>query len=426
MGKDEPPSGMVEEERSFDDLPLGNRLRRWGILLILMLALSVLVGFGTVAVLRLAGFLQASVWSGLYQALPDPLQRMFPLVVCALGGVLVGLWGKHCGYTLDTLGTVVASCRREGGYRIRNWGQTLVLFLLPIAFGGAVGPEAGMSCFAAALATLALGAMRRAGYAVTDPATDPLRAAVRVLAPGNAEAKELRARRRWVRDALWAWCGLGFVAGALLFSHIFGKGEGMPRFAPVDYRTFDLGASVLALAIAFALFTINEAASRAIPRLVGGLGTVTRAVICGLVLGAVACFLPDVLFSGQSATGELMGDWASRGAALLAATAVVKLILTNLCESSGWVGGEFFPLIFCGVSGGYAAAALLGVDPLLPVAVCAGAFVATHTRKPLLAVCVLAICFPPLSLPAVAVGAFIGAKVARSAEGDRIASDATE
>ena len=178
--------------------------------------------------------------------------------------------------------------------------------------------------------------------------------------------------------------------------------------------------------IAFALFTINEAASRAIPRLVGGLGTVTRAVICGLVLGAVACFLPDVLFSGQSATGELMGDWASRGAALLAATAVVKLILTNLCESSGWVGGEFFPLIFCGVSGGYAAAALLGVDPLLPVAVCAGAFVATHTRKPLLAVCVLAICFPPLSLPAVAVGAFIGAKVARSAEGDRIASDATE
>ena len=140
-----------------------------------------------------------------------------------------------------------------------------MLFLLPIAFGGAVGPEAGMSCFAAALATLALGAMRRAGYAVTDPATDPLRAAVRVLAPGNAEAKELRARRRWVRDALWAWCGLGFVAGALLFSHIFGKGEGMPRFAPVDYRTFDLGATVLALAIAFALFTINEAASRAIP-----------------------------------------------------------------------------------------------------------------------------------------------------------------
>ncbi len=426
MGKDEPSASIAKDERSFADLPLGDRLRRWDILLGLMLVLSVLVGFGTVAVLRLADFLQTAVWGGLRQSLPDPLQRVFPLIVCTLGGALVGLWGRRCGYTLDTLGTVVASCRREGGYRIRNWPQTLVLFLLPIAFGGAVGPEAGMSCFAAALATLALGAMRRAGHAVTDPAADPLRAAVRVLTPGDGKQQELRAKRRWVRDTLWAWCGLGFVAGALLFSRIFERGEGMPRFAPVDYRAFDLWATLLALAIAFALFAINEAASRVIPRVVGGSGTVARAVVCGLVLGAVACFLPDVLFSGQSATGELMGDWASRGAALLAATAAVKLVMTNLCESSGWVGGEFFPLIFCGVSGGYVAAALLGADPLLPVAVCTGAFVATHTKKPLLAVCVLAICFPPLSLPAVAAGAFIGAKVARSTERDRTAADAAE
>jgi len=152
--------------------------------------------------------------------LPPTFQAVFSLVACTLGGLLVGLWTKRCGFSLDTLHQVIGRCRTQGGYRVRDWPRTLVLFLLACAFA--------------------------------------------------------------------------------------------------------------------------------------------------------------------------------------------KLALTKLCLASGWVGGEFFPLIFCGVSGGYAVAALMGLDPLLPVAVCAGCLVGAHTGKALMATAVLALCFPPASLPVVLAASLLG------------------
>jgi H+/Cl- antiporter ClcA len=128
-------------------------------------------------------------------------------------------------------------------------------------------------------------------------------------------------------------------------------------------------------------------------------------------MGAVACALPDVLFSGQSATYALSTSWQTAGAATLLATAVAKIVLSNVCVRSGWVGGEFFPLIFCGVAAGFALSAITGADPRLAVAVACAATVSGATGKWLLSTLVLALCFPPASLPAVAVAAYVAARL---------------
>lgn len=79
------------------------------------------------------------------------------------------------------------------------------------------------------------------------------------------------------------------------------------------------------------------------------------------------------------------------GAGVLLATCVAKLALTQLCEETGWIGGEFFPLIFCGVAAGYAIAIITGDDPMLAVALSTDALVGASTGKWLLSTCVLAL-----------------------------------
>ena len=153
------------------------------VLLLWALLAGIVVGAGCLATLRVVDLLQEVVWEGLARALPQPLSAVAPVLLCTLGGVLVGLVTSRAGFSLDTLGVVVGSCRSKGGYRVKSWPWALVLFALPIAFGGAVGPEAGVSGFTAALGTMAMHGMRRSGVAVARNTTHPLAAAWKALSP---------------------------------------------------------------------------------------------------------------------------------------------------------------------------------------------------------------------------------------------------
>ena len=85
-------------------------------------------------------------------------------------------------------------------------------------------------------------------------------------------------------------------------------------------------------------------------------------------------------------------------------------LIHTFCVAGGWIGGEFFPMIFCGVSAGYALALATGCDPMIAVACTTAALVSACTRKPMLTIVVLALCFPPTTLPLVAVCAALAAK----------------
>ena len=85
-------------------------------------------------------------------------------------------------------------------------------------------------------------------------------------------------------------------------------------------------------------------------------------------------------------------------------------LIHTFCVAGGWIGGEFFPMIFCGVSVGYALTLATGCDPMIAVACTTAALVSACTRKPVLTIVVLALCFPPTTLPLVAVCAVLAAK----------------
>lgn len=396
--------------------PTGIALARvFAAVLLLALAIGLLVGFFCIGALWCVDQLQEAIWDHAVAA----VGRWAALPLCVLGGLAVGGATARLGFSLDTLGTVVARCRREGGYRLPGTlGQTLLLFALPIAFGGAIGPEAGVSGLVAALATSGVRILRRSGVAAVCKPDHPLAAALSVAAPGNRTPD--RRYARLPKTLLWGMAGLGFAAGAALFAHIFGPAGSLPRFDAIPYAALDAPAIVtaaLGLVLGCALALLSRGTKALLGRIEPRLNqrdaraTLWRALACGALMGAVACVLPDVLFSGQSATSGLSASWPATGAATLLATAVAKIVLSNVCVRSGWVGGEFFPLIFCGVSAGFALAAITGADPRLAVAVACAATVSGATGKWLLSTLVLALCFPPASLPAVGVAAYVAARL---------------
>lgn len=107
-------------------------------------------------------------------------------------------------------------------------------------------------------------------------------------------------------------------------------------------------------------------------------------------------------------TDEQLEEYSTK---ILILTALAKMLLVNLCISLGWRGGSIFPLIFSGVAAGYAFAAITGIDPNFAVAALTAGLYGYVSRKPVMTVAVLLMCFPPVYIFPLAGAAVIASKV---------------
>lgn len=360
----------------------------------LSLALGAGVGFAIWALLSAAYWLCDLVWTGVGGAVDLPL---FPLIACTLGGLAIGLWNARFDSAPKPLDEVMAEVRRTGGYSTGRIVPSSVSFLLPIAFGGSVGPEAGLTGLVAAGCTWVGATLRRASGM-----------------PG--------AFSRAQKIPLYALGVAGGIAGVALFTALLGGGIPIPRFdaAPLDLSSLawcvPLAAAGYALAVLYRGFVhVARRLSRALAA-----HPVLKPLLCGIALGGVALLLPYVLFPGTQQAADLALAWAGTPPAVLFATGLVKLAFIALCLNLGWSGGPFFPLIFCGVSVGFGIAAAFGADAALCVTVVTTALIAGFTRKPAMTLLIMLLCFPLESLPWMAVGIAAGALLPMPGAGKRV------
>lgn len=312
----------------------------------------------------------------------------YPFFVCLLGGLLIGLYEKMTGTKTDDLNQVMAKVKQDGRYPYDNLGKLSLAALLPLLFGGSIGPEAGLTGVIAGLCSWVGDRMRRFGAefreltllgtqaALTALFTAPVFGFVAPLA-GSADGQgegaddesasgeitiKLPKAQKTVVYGIAIAGGLGTY---LLLGQLVGGGMGMPRFEAAEVGNLEL-TWLIPLSL---------------------IGT-----ICG--------WLYFVSEHASEALSHAIGE-----------RPVVKAMLTPALINLGWRGGHFFPVIFSGVSLGYGLAILTGADPVFCVAVCTASTMGAVMRQPVMVVGLLLMCFPLKGIVCMIIAAVIAAGI---------------
>ena len=394
---------------------------------LLSLLLGAFAGAIIWALLRIMNIGIELLWTDLPNALGFDRSLLYNLLICLFGGLLIGFWQKKFGSLPHDMEQVMGRIKTTGGYPYNNLHIVSVAALLPLIFGGALGPEAGLVGIIAGLCCFIGDRLKYKGEeltAITETGmaavlgivfNAPLFGIINNLEPDNKEEKY---RKKLVDKKTRIFIYIAGVLGAMLamklLSSIFGGGSGLPRFAAEHGMGLEQWKWFIVLVIAgvigaFLYLIFNQATIKIADKMVDR--PIVRGLIAGVSVAVLGYILPLTMFSGEHQMGELMLEWESYTAALLITTAIAKLLLVNICINFGWRGGSIFPIIFSGVAIGYAMAMIVGMDGAFAVAVVTSALYAYIMRKPVTVVAVLLLCFPITYIIPLFITAFVVAKI---------------
>ena len=352
----------------------------------------------------------------------------YPLIVCLLGGLAIGLYDKHVGFAPEDLNVVMAKVKSSGRYEYDHLGKRSLAALLPLLFGASVGPEAGLTGVIAGLCTWVGDRMRRFGAdfrsmtvvgaqaALTALFTAPLYGFAAPLAgtAGGKQAGEVNITLPKTQKTIVYLCAIAGALGAFVgLGDLLGSQGGVPHFGTADVGRYELAWLVpLALigSLCGCLFRASDLATAALSARIGA-HPVAKAMVAGLILALCGMFLPYTMFAGEAQASMLMTQYVALPAAVLVATGFVKAAVAPLCINLGWHGGHFFPVIFSGISLGYGLALLTGADPVFCVACCTSSVMGAVMGQPIMAALLLIMCFPLKGVVAMLVCAVIGSGV---------------
>ena len=422
----------IRDVAAFDEAPSTGFVATATIsMVVLALAVGFVIGFAVYLVMNLSTWFTALLWNG---ATGNTLAPWYSLVVCALGGAVIGVWTWWSNDRVKPLEEVMAEFKATGSYQTNGVWKPVVTFLLPLVFGGSIGFEAGLTGLITAGCCWIRDKLKAAGLrgaAVADVTIaaciaaifgTPLAGIVAGAESAPADGEDVLQEpdvndynmRRGAKIVLYTAAAFGAFGGIAVFSGIFGVSGGLPHFGAITASYVELLWVIPCLIAAYAMTLLFHGSARLFKGIAtrlgdGALGIIGAPVIAGVVMGAIAMALPLVLFPGEAQSEFLIENWTTMGALVLLGTGLLKAAVTPLCLNMGWVGGNFFPSIFAGVAAGYGLATLTGADPMLMVTVTTTAFLAGVIRKPLLVLAVLFLCFPAEGVLWMGLAAVIGA-----------------
>jgi H+/Cl- antiporter ClcA len=300
--------------------------------------------------------------------------RLFTILICVLGGLLVGLLTKFFGDHTAIFSELMQEFGRTGRFDYRHVPGIVVTSFVSLASGGSLGPEAALADACGGLGTWASDRLdldeqetRTMGFGGLSAMlaafiTNPFGGALLSLesAQGGTSGRQVYFWALFPSLLASAVATVTFVA---LSGSFFARLYAFPDYTP---RLVDLLWAVplsLVGSLAGLLFTqvfkwLRMLLAPLKKRLV------LRGLVGGLGMGLIGALLPLTLFSGEDQTLELIQQAAEIGFAMLILLAVSKLFATSLLLATGWKGGYIFPIMFAGVALGMACEQLLPGVPL--------------------------------------------------------------
>ena len=388
------------------------------VFMIFSLAVGGVIGGIIWAFLKAMHLLIDLIWHKLPAAVNIPY---YTILVCLVGGVIIGLIQKFHGPCPDELAEVMKEYKQKGRYHYNNIPFMLLVALLPLIFGAAIGPEAGLTGVIVGLCCWARDNFKFAGKYLSELPEIGISATLGTLfhsplfgfiEPREGEDEDFVLPKRVKMTAIFCAILAGLGAFVALGRFLGSAGE-MPRFDKVVIGNGELMYAIPILIIAviygfvFRLFgKITSKVSEAL-----GKRYFLSAMIAAVLLGVLGTVFPLAMFSGEEEIFTLGATYTEYAPYVLFMIALVKVFLINTCIQLGWRGGNFFPGIFAGVCLGYACAMLFHIDITFSVAVACAAIMTTIIKKPLAVTALLLICFPVQSVIYILAAAFLASAI---------------
>lgn len=347
------------------------------------------------------------------------------ILVCSIGGILVGLCQKYLGEYPKLMPEVMAEFKKTKRVNYKNVPKACVSALITLFFGASLGPEAALVNIIGGLSTLVGDILK---WTVKDKALQKYDSVVTEFSMEAAlglifhapligltpliEDDDSKVRKN-IKTIIYSITTAAGFAVLILLSQI----DNRPSFI-VHFGNFTLGmgevVSIIPLIVCGILMALLYGFyGKIIHKVFLPLKNykIIRALIGGIILGIVGTLLPYTLFSGEHEVKELVKEWSTLSVWILILISLVKLFLTEVCLSTGWRGGHIFPVIFSGVSMGYALSAIFSIDPVVTVTIVTTAFTSAVLRNAVVTLLLLVLFFPSSLIWVMLIAAFLSAYV---------------
>jgi len=386
-------------------------------LMVLVALLGIVSAVVTFVFIVLVNGSIALIWEQAALALGLDL-RLFTLLVCTLGGLLVGLLVNFFGDHNAIFSELMREFGKTGRFDYRHAPGILVTSFISLMAGAALGPEAALADACGGIGTWAADKLkldeketRTMGYG----GLSAMLAAFITNPFGGALLSLESAQGGLAGMTVYFWGLFPSLLSSAVATVVFVELTGSFFNTLYTFPAYTPKVADLLWAIPFSLIGglaglififVFQKLRQLMQPLKGHL--VLRGVIGGLGMGIIGALLPLTLFSGEEATSELIKQGAVIGFGMLILLAICKLLATSLLLATGWKGGYIFPIMFAGVALGMAGKLLV---PSVPTAVTvaatlAGALVAA-LRAPLFAALFTLVLVQAETAPVVAVAVIV-------------------
>jgi H+/Cl- antiporter ClcA len=309
--------------------------------------------------------------------------RIFTVLVCTIGGLLVGLLVKLFGDHTGIFAEVMLEFGKTGRFDYRNAPGIVLTAFVSLIAGASLGPEAPLADASGGMGTLLADRLkldeletRTLGYSgvsgmlaafITSPFGGPILGLE--SAQGGTGGKQTYF---WVLFPSLLASAVATVVFVLLSGTFFETLYKFPAYTP---QLMDLLYGVPLGLIGGAVGLLFMLSLKRLQQLFQPLKqhVVLRGLIGGLALGIIGAALPLTLFSGEEGTLDLITQAAEIGVVMLIVLGLAKLFAASLLLATGWKGGYIFPIMFASVAMGLAVNLLF---PAIPVAVTVAATMA--------------------------------------------------
>lgn len=347
----------------------------------------------------------------------------YTIAVCLLGGLIIGLYQKKFGAYPEELETVMGKVKKDKYYPYNNVFVICIAALLPLLFGGSIGPEAGLTGVIVGLCywvgdrikfvNVHLKEITKIGLstAIGTIFGAPLFGLVMPIEEKVDYDKEITVSKfsKTIYIIVSVMSAFGVFS---LLNSFFGGGIGIPQieYAKItsNEQIFGIPLALVGVALGICYLVFDRFTKAFFMKLQGKIGIVISTMLGGLILGVMGTYFPLTMFSGEESMGEIISTYKEYAPWLLILTGLLKLLLTNVCIKSGWRGGHFFPVIFSGVSVGCGVAILTGLNSAFCMGVITAGLLGVIMKKPFAVSLLLMLCFPLRVIPWLIISAFIG------------------